>query len=66
MPIFLGCSENDPHIPKERVEESAGVFERMGASVVRKLYLNMGHTIVPNEITLAGEIVRAVGGKSAT
>ena len=59
-PIFLGCSDSDPHIPKERVEESAEVFERMGASVTKKLYPNMGHTIAPDEIKLAREIVRVV------
>ena len=62
-PIFLGCSDSDPHIPKERVEESAAVFVRMGASVTKKLYPNMGHTIVPDEITLAREIVRIVDGQ---
>ena len=61
-PIFLGCSDSDPHIPKERVEESAEVFERMGASVTKKLYPNMGHTIMPDEINVAREIVRVVGG----
>ena len=25
-PVFLGCSDVDPHIPLERVHESAGVF----------------------------------------
>lgn len=59
-PIFLGCSDSDPHIPKERVEESAEVFERMGATVMKKLYPSIGHTIVPDETKLAREIVRVV------
>ena len=42
------------------MEESAEVFERMGASVTKKLYPNMGHTIVPDEIKIAREIIRAV------
>ena len=54
------ASDHDPHIPKERVEESAEVFERIGASVTKKLYPSIGHTIVPDEIKLAREIVRAV------
>ncbi len=29
-PIFLGCSDRDPHIPLERVNESATVFHRNG------------------------------------
>jgi len=29
-PVFLGCSDVDPHIPKERVEESAAALDRLG------------------------------------
>src|SRR3954470_21370862 len=32
-PVFLGCSDIDPHIPLERVHESAEVFGRMDAKV---------------------------------
>ena len=45
------------------MEESAEVFERMGASVTKKLYPSIGHTIVPDEIKLAREIVRVGGGE---
>jgi predicted esterase len=44
-PIFLGCSDVDAHIPKQRVEESAAVFERMSASVTLRLYPGMGHLV---------------------
>lgn len=49
-PIFLGCSDVDFHIPKERVNESAEVFEQLGASVVKKLYPGMGHLVNNDEI----------------
>jgi len=49
-PVFLGCSDVDSHIPAERVLESEAVFRRLGASVTRKLYAGMGHTIIPDEI----------------
>jgi predicted esterase len=49
-PVFLGCSDVDFHIPKERVEETARVFERMGASVEMRLYRGMGHTINRDEL----------------
>lgn len=49
-PVFLGCSDVDFHIPKERVEESAVVFERLAASVEMRLYPGMGHTINTDEI----------------
>src|SRR5258706_4853419 len=42
-PVFLGCSDVDPHIPRERVEESAEVLRRLGGDVTARLYPRMGH-----------------------
>ncbi len=55
-PVFLGCSDRDPHIPKERVDETAQVLERMGARVTEKIYPAMGHTVNEDEL----EHVRAL------
>ena len=52
-PIFLGCSDVDAHIPKGRVDESAVVFERMGASVTKRIYPGMGHLVTDDEIAFA-------------
>jgi predicted esterase len=49
-PIFLGCSDRDFHIPRERVEHSAEVLQRMGGNVTARLYPNMGHTVNQDEI----------------
>ena len=49
-PIFLGCSDVDFHIPKERVHETAKVLSDMGAEVTERLYRGMGHTINQDEI----------------
>lgn len=49
-PIFMGCSDVDPHIPVERVRESAEVFRRMGAVVDERIYPGMGHTVSRDEI----------------
>jgi predicted esterase len=49
-PVFLGCSDSDPHIPLARVTESAGVFRRMGASVDDRIYPRMGHTVNEDEL----------------
>jgi len=54
-PVFLGCSDVDGHIPKERVEESAGVFRKMGAAVTMRLYPGMGHTVNNDEIMFLRE-----------
>lgn len=48
-PVFLGCSDIDPHIPKERVEETARVFEGLAADVTMRLYRGMAHTVNEDE-----------------
>ncbi len=58
-PVFLGCSDIDPHIPRERVAESAAAFQRLGASVVERIYPGMGHTINDEEIEAFARIVSA-------
>ncbi|MCU0507373.1 MAG: alpha/beta hydrolase [Anaerolineae bacterium] len=58
-PLFLGCSDVDFHIAKERVLESAEVFRRLGADVAVRLYPNMGHTINDDEIAFVRQIVAA-------
>ncbi|MCI0647470.1 MAG: alpha/beta hydrolase, partial [Chloroflexi bacterium] len=35
-PVFLGCSDVDPHIPKERVQETADVLTRLGGQVTMR------------------------------
>jgi predicted esterase len=49
-PVFLGCSDVDPHIPRERVIESGRVLERLGGEVTAQLYPSMGHTINQDEL----------------
>ena len=57
-PVFLGCSDVDPHIPKARVEETAAVLESMGAQVTMRLYRGMGHTINGDEIDHAHALLQ--------
>jgi len=52
-PVFLGSSVPDPHVPWERVEETAVVLERMGAVVDLRGYPRMPHTINAEEIDAA-------------
>jgi predicted esterase len=56
-PVFLGCSDIDPHIPKSRVIESEAVFSRLGARVTRTLYPGMGHLVNDDEIEMVRSIV---------
>ncbi|HKU60760.1 MAG TPA: hypothetical protein VJQ44_06035 [Gemmatimonadales bacterium] len=55
-PVFLGCSDVDPHIPARRVQESAEVLERLGGDVTMRLYPGMGHLVNDDEV----EAVRAM------
>ena len=57
-PVFLGCSDVDPHIPLDRVHESADVFRRMGARVDERIYKRMAHTINADELAAVRELVR--------
>lgn len=50
MPVFMGCSDYDPHIPQERVHVTADILEALGAEVTKKIYPNMGHTVNRDEI----------------
>lgn len=61
-PVFLGCSDVDPHVPVERVNESADVFRRMRAQVTKRIYPGMGHTVNADEIAAVREIVEMVAG----
>jgi predicted esterase len=49
-PVFLGCSDFDPHIPEKRVVESGRVLERLGGQVTVRLYPGMGHTVNQDEL----------------
>lgn len=49
-PVFLGCSDVDPHIPEERVHESAEIFEQLNGDVTKRLYEGMGHGINQDEV----------------
>lgn len=54
-PVFIGTSDPDPHVPVQRVNESAAVLEKMNASVTKKIYKHMGHTISQDEINEVNE-----------
>ncbi|HUF00583.1 MAG TPA: dienelactone hydrolase family protein [Anaerolineales bacterium] len=49
-PVFLGCSDTDFHVPRERVDETAEVLERLGGDVTERLYPDMDHTVNQDEI----------------
>ena len=61
-PVFIGSSDVDPHIPKERVEESAVALDRLGAAVDARLYPGMGHTVNREELEAARSLLEDAFG----
>jgi phospholipase/carboxylesterase len=59
-PVFLGCSDVDFHIPKERVEHSAEVLRGLGGDVTMRLYPDMGHLVNQDEITFVRQMMAAL------
>lgn len=57
-PIFLGCSDHDPHIPASRVRESSQALQAMGAQVTEKLYGDLGHAVNADELYHINQITR--------
>ena len=66
-PVFLGCSDVDPHIPEERVHETAAVFEGLNADVTERLYEGMGHGVNADEREfVSGMVTALLDGDSPT
>src|SRR5262249_42394229 len=60
-PVLLGCSDVDPHIPLDRVRESAQALEELGASVDLRIYPQLGHTVNMDEIEAARALIAPLG-----
>jgi predicted esterase len=59
-PVFIGCSDVDPHIPRSRIEETREVLVRFGADVTMKLYHDLGHAISAAEIAEVNRLLISV------
>lgn len=56
-PIFIGTSNTDFHVPVSRVYATTKVLKAMGADVTEKVYDNMEHTIIQDEIDQANKLI---------
>lgn len=56
-PVFIGCSDNDPHIPLERVNATEEVLEGLNGDVEKYIMEGSHHGIVEHEIERASEII---------
>jgi phospholipase/carboxylesterase len=59
-PVFMGVSDDDPHIPLARFEETREVLERLGASVTAAVYEGRGHGVFPEELEQVRRLVDGV------
>jgi predicted esterase len=57
--VFLGCSDVDPHIPIDRVHETADVMQALSGTVDKRVYPGMGHLINVDEIEAVRKILSA-------
>lgn len=62
MPVLLGCSERDPHIPLGRVRETEAVLRTLGAEVVTRIYPGGSHDINEDELGLARGLLAQLAG----
>ncbi len=56
-PIFIGSSDHDPHVPEARIDESEVILRQMGATVTKKIYPGLGHTINEDELQRASALL---------
>ena len=54
-PVFIGSSNRDFHVPLTRIEESAQLLEKMGASVKTLIFDDPEHTIREEELEWVNE-----------
>lgn len=56
-PVFVGCSDEDPHIPLDRVRRTSEVLRGLGAAVEERIYPGMGHTVNDDELRFVRELL---------
>ncbi|MEL6674628.1 MAG: phospholipase [Bacteroidota bacterium] len=59
MPVFLGCSDVDAHIPLHRVKDTTRILTGLGAEVTEKIYPGAPHTILRDELVVANQLLVA-------
>ena len=59
-PVFLGCSDVDPHIPAQRVIDTGAILEKLGGRITTKLYPGMGHEVNQDELIQVRELMAAL------
>ncbi len=64
MPVVLGCSGHDPHIPVARVHETDAAFREAGADVTLRIYPGASHGVNDDEMKITYKVLAEVAGAS--
>ena len=59
-PALFSSGDPDPHVPWSRVLESAEQFTTMGADVQTQRYPGRPHTVLPQEVKAARDLIFAL------
>jgi len=49
-PVLFSSGDPDPHVPWQRVQQSATLLEEIGAAVTTRRFPNRPHTVLEEEI----------------
>ena len=59
-PVFLGCSDMDFHIPRQRVDQAAEQLRGLGGVVTERIYPNLDHAVNQDEIDFIRTMMEAL------
>ncbi len=59
-PILLSSGDPDPHVPWERVQQSANLLKGIGGVVTTRRYAGRPHTVLPEEIREGRKLLSAI------
>jgi phospholipase/carboxylesterase len=59
-PILLSAGDPDPHVPWQRVEQTAELLRSIGGNVTLQRYPGKSHSIVQEEVDLAGKLLTSL------
>jgi phospholipase/carboxylesterase len=69
-PVFLGCSDHDPHIPAHRVRHAADLLRGLGGDVTMALYPDLDHSVNEDELAhvrgIMGRLTAVAGPRRET